>query len=161
MFVLVIVGLFAVAYLYSLYERYEMRLSYRFMKYYGVGFLNEPHRSNDPKIVIFIHYDFTIGKEIDRASIILEISLRNSKNIFIHTHEVYGVFDFSMLEKVDDVIVLSKDGKYISLWELRNCNGLYTAKDIRDEHNLERLLRSGSLRFIEYDKTRYRTIRKF
>lgn len=158
-FGLVILVLFLIGYINSLYERYVVRLSYRFMKYYGINYLGRPHRSNDPSIVIFINYDFTIGKEIDKLLIEQTIHLRNSENIFIHTHETYRIFDFDRLNTVQDVIVLRSDGKYISLWELRNCIGLYTSKELRPEHNLEKMLRSGALKFIEYDKEKYKTNR--
>ena len=59
-------------------------------------------------------------------------------------------FDFDLFNKrVDDVVVLKKDGTSISLRKLLDNNAGYTDKEIREAHNAKKLLISGALEFKE------------
>ena len=59
-------------------------------------------------------------------------------------------FDFDLFNKrVDDVVVIKKDGKSISLRKLLDNNTGYTDKEIREAHDAKKLLISGVLEFKE------------
>ena len=59
-------------------------------------------------------------------------------------------FDFDLFNKrVDDVVVLKKDGTSISLRKLLDNNAGYTDREIRTAHNVKKLLISGALEFKE------------
>lgn len=85
--------------------------------------------------IITIHFDFTDGSELSY------IEAKNETKSF-NTH----CLDFFCFDtEADDVIVLKKDGTRISRKNIQQhvCNG----KEIREAHNLHKLLRCGYFEF--------------
>jgi hypothetical protein len=85
-------------------------------------------------MMIKIHWDFTDGTEV---SYIEGKSLGDG----FSTH---CLDFFNMDEKVDDVIVLRKDGKTISR---KNINA-HSVKEIRSSHNIRKMLVAGCFNWI-------------
>ena len=85
----------------------------------------------DYLIMITIHWDFKDGTEV---------SYINGKLIG-DNFTTHCLDFFNMDEKVDDVIVIRKDGKKISRKEIQN----HTKKQIRKDHNILKMLLAGGL----------------
>ena len=81
--------------------------------------------------MITIHWDFKDGTEV---------SYINGKLIG-DNFTTHCLDFFNMDEKVDDVIVIRKDGKKISRKEIQN----HTKKQIRKDHNILKMLLAGGL----------------
>lgn len=88
--------------------------------------------------MITIHFDFTDGTELSYVE-----GCKKGDNFTTCCLDFF-CFDTN----VDEVIVLCKDGSYISRNELLN-EGKYTSKQIRKAHNIHRLLVSNSFNFIK------------
>ena len=86
---------------------------------------------------IHIHYDFSTGKEKS----LIEVQMCDDPIVYTHC-----TMFFSTHEKAK-VIVKRRDGSFIDRDELMSNNGVYTAKEMRSAHNLEKMLRSGALTF--------------
>jgi hypothetical protein len=87
--------------------------------------------------MIFIHYDFSEGHEISYVEGL------SRKDDFITC-----CLDFFNNEvKTDDVIVLCRNGDYVSRKELLSGDTFYINKHIRYEHNIHKMLVAGALKF--------------
>ena len=64
----------------------------------------------------------------------------------IFTH-VLDFFSFSTLQKGYDVEVLKKDGTYVLLSELLSNDNTYTKREIRNTHNVHKLLLANEFTF--------------
>ena len=84
--------------------------------------------------MIIIHWDYSTGNEV---SYIEGIELKDN-----FTTCCLDFFSFDT--NVDEVIVLRKDGMYIS----RNNIQQHTVKEIRKEHNLHKMLLAGSFEWL-------------
>lgn len=84
--------------------------------------------------MIFIHYDFVDGTEVSYKE---GIELKDNFNTCC-----LDFFDFDC--SAEDVTVFKSNGDYISRNELLNDLHEYTAKQIRKEHNLVRLLKANT-----------------
>ncbi len=87
--------------------------------------------------MIIIHYDFVNGKELSY------IEGRNKKDNF----ETNCLDFFTTYNEASDVVVLCKNGEYISRNELLANNGEYTDKEIRPAHNILNILKGNALKF--------------
>lgn len=93
---------------------------------------------------IIINYDFTTGNEVSYMEVIEKMSLKEQ---FIETH-CLNFFNFDMLEKCEDIVVIKKDKSYISLKDLlENNDSRYCYKQIRETHNTHKMLVAGSFNF--------------
>jgi hypothetical protein len=88
--------------------------------------------------MIVIYFDFTDGTEVSYKE-----GIDKADNF---TTNCLDFFSFDT--KVDDVVVLRKDGKYISRNKLLLNDGTHTNKEIRKTHNIHKMLVSGSFNFI-------------
>ena len=84
--------------------------------------------------MIVIHYDFTDGTEVSYAE-----GLRLKDNFTTHV-----LHFFNESEKVNDVVVLKKDGTKISRANIH----AHTRKQIRPSHNLTKLLLANSFEWL-------------
>lgn len=84
--------------------------------------------------MITIHWDFTDGTELSYIE-----GCEKGDNF---TTNCLEFFNFSV--EVDEVIVLRKDGATISRKNIQN----HTQKQIRREHNIQRILVAGGFDFI-------------
>ena len=80
--------------------------------------------------MITIHYDFTDGTEVS-----FKEGIALGDNFKTHCLDF-----FNMEEKVDEVMVIRKDGTYIS----RNNINYHTPKEIRKCHNIHKMLVADS-----------------
>jgi len=85
--------------------------------------------------MINIHFDFTNGSELSY------IEGKIKKKDF--NTNCLGFFSF---DTEDDVKVIKKDGSYILKSELLGYSG-YTAREIREGHNIEKMLRANSFKW--------------
>lgn len=84
--------------------------------------------------MIVIHYDFVDGTEVSYEQ------GRNLKDGFTTNCLSF----FNMVEDVDDVVVLKKDGTKISRKNIHN----HSSKQIRFEHNIYKMLLADSFDWI-------------
>jgi hypothetical protein len=84
--------------------------------------------------MIIIHYDFTDGSEVS-----FKEGITLGDNFKTHCLDF-----FNMDEKVDEVLVIKKDGSYISR---KNIN-LHTPKEIRKSHNIHKMLVADSFDWL-------------
>jgi len=84
--------------------------------------------------IITIHWDFTDGTEISYMQ-----GKLLGNNFTTHCLDF-----FNMDEKVDDVIVLRKDGGKISRKNINN----HSLKEIRKSHNIHKMLVAGSFNWV-------------
>lgn len=84
--------------------------------------------------MITIHWDYTDGTEVSY------IEGKKLKDNFT----TCCIEFFNMDQSCDDVIVLRKDGKKISRKNIQ----LSTEKEIRQVHNIRRILLAGAFKFI-------------
>ena len=103
--------------------------------------------------LIFIHYDFKTGKEMFKKEILNKLT--NTCNKHSRKDVIYQTNDITLFNKdvyflVDDIIVLKKNGTYISI------NELYTdiSMPIGYEYDVEKMLRDGVFNFIKFDKNK-------
>lgn len=100
--------------------------------------------------VLFIHYDFSTNNEKSYGEIksILDINyLLDNDNIVLETH-CLSFFNFDYLEYLDDIIVINKDSMFISVKDmLENKGSGYCNKEIRETHNIYKILISGHFKF--------------
>lgn len=102
---------------------------------------------------IIINYDFTTGNEVSYMEVIEKMSLKEQ---FIETH-CLNFFNFDMLKKCEDIVVIKKDNSYISVKDLlENKGDGYCYKEIREAHNIYKILMSGHFDFkkiilLDYD----------
>lgn len=84
--------------------------------------------------MIIINYDFTDGSEVS----------------FIQGKELKDNFTtncldfFNMDEEVDEVMVVKRDGSFISRKNIQN----HTDKEIRNSHNIHKMLVADSFRWL-------------
>jgi hypothetical protein len=90
-------------------------------------------------MVIYIHYDFTNSKEISYKEVLLEVDLNNNDMIYTNCLSFF-CFDC----KAHDVIIIDKEGNYISRNELLLNQGNYTTKEIRKQHNILKMFLANS-----------------
>jgi hypothetical protein len=84
--------------------------------------------------MIIIHYDFTDGTEVSfKEGLTLGDNFKTNCLDF-----------FNMDEKVDEVMVIKKDGSYIS----RNNINLHTPKEIRQSHDIHKMLVADSFNWF-------------
>ena len=96
--------------------------------------------------IIIILDNFSTGGEKSFKEI---TSWINIEPTYLHhtTHDT-RFFNSDYLSDYDDIVVLKRDGGFISLVELiSNKYDYYTDKEIRAEHNLEKMLRAESFSF--------------
>lgn len=86
--------------------------------------------------MITIHYDFVNGTEISF------IEGKEQKDNF-----TTNCLSFFSTDNEMEVIVLKKDGSYISKNELLIDSSFYTDKEIRVSHNIEKILRDNGFEF--------------
>jgi len=86
---------------------------------------------------IHIHYDFSTGKEKS----LIEVKMCDDPIVYTHCTAFFNT------DEKARVIVKRLDGSYIDRDELMSNNGVYTAKEMRSAHNLEKMLRAGALDF--------------
>ena len=84
--------------------------------------------------MIEIHFDFTDGTEIS-----YDEGIKKGDNFTTCCLDFF-CFDTD----VDDVVVIKKNGDYISRNHLLLNDGAYTSKEIRKEHNIQKMLKSHS-----------------
>ena len=84
--------------------------------------------------MIIIHYDFTDGSEVS-----FKEGITLGDNFKTHCLDF-----FNMDEKVDEVLVIKKDGSYIS----RNNINLHTPKAIRKSHDIHKMLVADSFDWL-------------
>ena len=84
--------------------------------------------------MIRIHYDFTDGSEVSYKEGVLL-----GDNFKTHCLDF-----FNMDEKVDEVLVIKKDGSYISR---KNIN-YHSRKQIRKSHNIHKMLIADSFDWL-------------
>ena len=87
--------------------------------------------------MIVIHFDFTTGKEFSYAD-----GLKAKDGFVTHSFEF-----FTTDNPASDVIVMCKNGDYISRNELLAGDPWYTSKEIRLSHNIQKLLVAGHFKF--------------
>lgn len=87
--------------------------------------------------LIKINYDFTEGNEISY------VEGKMCRTSFA-TH-CTSFFSFDV--EAWDVLVVKRNGTYISRNELLKNNGKYTSKEIRHAHNIEKMLLAGAFSF--------------
>lgn len=104
--------------------------------------------------IILINYDFKTSKEILKEEILNKLTNTSSKNtikdVIYQTNDI-TLFNKDVYSLVDDILVLKKNGTYISIEELYMNSSLYTPKQIRYEHNIEKMLRTGVFNFINFN----------
>lgn len=89
--------------------------------------------------MITIHYDFTNGTEVSYKE---GLELKDNFNT--------NCLDFfSFDEEVDDVIVIDKLGNSISRNDLLGNVGNHTDKDIRVSHNIHKMLKANSFKWLK------------
>ena len=132
------------AIIYKIYVFYKQKSSRKFRYSYSDKYYHH---------VLFINYDFSTGNEKTRYEISKMYQIE-PEPLFMETHDT-SYFNFDSLSKFDDVIVLDRYGKYISLWELENHSKLYIKKEIRSAHSLERMLKAGAFEFIDINIKEY------
>lgn len=86
--------------------------------------------------MIIINYDFVDGSEVSYAE---GVELKDN-----FTTNCLDFFSFDL--QVDDVVVVDKLGGVISRNGLLTDN-YYTSKEIRKEHNIQKILKSGGFNF--------------
>ena len=92
---------------------------------------------------IVINFDFVSGNEISYVEGVAKFM----SGIGFETN-CLDFFQFDSLVQYGDVVVMKKDGSYISLAELLvNENNEYTPKEIRVSHNVRKMLVAGSIDF--------------
>lgn len=89
--------------------------------------------------MISIHFDYTDGTEISYYE-----GLKKKDNFSTCCLDF-----FSFDTDVSDVVVFTKNGKYVSRNELLQNTGKFTDKEIRKEHNIHKMLVSGSFNLID------------
>lgn len=93
---------------------------------------------------IIINYDFTSGNEVSYMEVIEKIT---SEEQYIETH-CLNFFNFDMLKHCEDIVVIKKDNSYISVKDiLENKGSGYCHKEIRETHNIYKILISGHFDF--------------
>ena len=95
---------------------------------------NEQQPSSSFKI-IFIHYDYSDGREVSYCD-----ALSSDKTI-VTTH---CLDFFSSDTDAADVIILKKNGEYISRKEVLENKSGYTTKHITPAHNLHKMFMGNS-----------------
>ena len=104
--------------------------------------------------ILLINYDFKTSKEMLKKEILNKLTNTYNKNtvkdVIYQTNDV-TLFNKDVFSLVDDILVLKKNGTYISIEELYMNSDLYTAKQIRYEHNVEKMLRAGVFDFINFN----------
>lgn len=102
------------------------------------------------KKVLLIHYDFSNGSETSYGEILdtlRKINKEDTHRVIICTN-CLSFFNFDYLKKFDDIVVYKKDKSFISLKDLLEFKGVgYTTKEIRESHNVYKMLLSNSLCF--------------
>ena len=102
---------------------------------------------------IIINYDFTSGNEVSYMEVIEKIT---SEEQYIETH-CLNFFNFDMLKHCEDIVVIKKDNSYISVKDLlENKGDGYCYKEIREAHNIYKILMGGLFDFkkiilLDYD----------
>lgn len=89
--------------------------------------------------MITINYDFVSGKEISYGE-----GIEKKDNFETN---VLTFFCFDQLEENIDVKVVKKNGDYILLSELLLNNNGYCEKELRQAHNVYKLLVAGTFEF--------------
>lgn len=84
--------------------------------------------------VITIHYDFTDGTEISWGEGVCKEASFNT-----------NVLDFFTTDR--NVVILKRDGSYISSVELLENDPYYTDKHIIHEHNIHKMLVANAFRW--------------
>jgi len=88
-------------------------------------------------MTITIHYDFTDGTEVSYAEGIFNINLGKSFTT--------NCLDFfTNIPYVDEVIVIDKLGNTLSRNKLMSNKSDYTNRDMREAHNLQKMLKANS-----------------
>lgn len=87
--------------------------------------------------MITIHYDFTDGSEISYFE-----GCQKKDNFTTNCLEF-----FNMTIETDDVVVLKKDGSFVSRKNIYN----HTDKEIRKEHDIRKMLLAGSFKWLSGD----------
>ena len=85
--------------------------------------------------MINIHFDFTDGSELSYIE-------GNKAEAGFNTN----CLSFFCFDTKDDVKVIKKDGSYILKSELLGYSG-YTDREIREAHNLEKMLKANSFKW--------------
>lgn len=88
--------------------------------------------------MVTIHWDFTDGTELSYKEGL------KKRNGFTTCCLDFFTFDFP----ADNVIVVCKDGKYISRNELLMSDNPYILKHITFEHNIRKMLVAGSFNWV-------------
>lgn len=98
-------------------------------------------------MILYINWDYATGKEKSNIEI-KDIMVSTLEFKELETHCLH-FFNFEYLYKYfEDIIVRSKVNGYISLKELLDNKGKgYCTKQIRKEHNVEKLLISNMINF--------------
>lgn len=140
--------------LYKIYQHFKTPQANRFKAWYD----------NKEKYcdVVFINYDFKTGNEKKLTHITSKYKECNLEptNRYYETKDI-SFFNYKYLSEISDVIILLKNGKYISLYELyRHNRGLYTHMRIKKEHNIIQMLEANVFKFIMFDQIKYKTSRK-
>jgi len=94
--------------------------------------------------MITIHYDYTDGTEV---SYIEGEKLGNN-----FTTCCLDFFCFDYLKQADDIMVLKKNGDYLSAKKMIDGNHNYTKRDIRFGHNIRKILVAGGFLDEYWDK---------
>lgn len=93
--------------------------------------------------IIVIHWDFTVGNELSHAKVQELIDLNDGRTINTHC------LNFFTTEL--NAIVVKENGDYISSIGLLVGDSDYTHKEIRREHNLEKMIIAGSFAWKKFD----------
>lgn len=94
--------------------------------------------------LVNIHFDYTTHTEVSYHEVWATMK-ESSKEVGLQTH----CLDFFCFDYLDicEVIVWRKDGRFISMSQLLLNDGSYTDKEIRKEHNIHKMLKSGAFKW--------------
>lgn len=90
--------------------------------------------------MIIINYDFTTGREISYI-----------EGILLNDNFETNCLDFFSFDINTEVKVLKKDNSYILKNELLINNTDYCIKEIRKNHNIQKMLKANSFNFKKND----------